>query len=58
MRASDLKNKYPTLWSEVNRNMLGLIHATTSTLTDKEAEVMAHNAAFIACSELHKIITR
>lgn len=48
MRAGALKKKYPQLWESIYSGMLASGHDA----------IAAHNAAFLAVSELHKTRAR
>ena len=50
MKASTLKKKYEDLW-------LSVADSVTADMR-MYAETVAHNAAFYACSEYHKIASR
>jgi hypothetical protein len=59
MRVYDLQKKYPELWERVESVMLDDIahinKSKSASIPDVVAKRIAHNAAFMACSEHHKL---
>ena len=67
MKAAKLKNKYRGLWYDVYENMLAdlqLTMAQTDIAQYKNGNkncriiIIAYNAAFLACAELDKRLTK
>ncbi len=60
MRALTLKRKYPTIWKVVEESVFFDVRRLKENykhLVDKtNAEVISHNAAFVACYEYHKLL--
>ncbi len=56
MMASQLKKRYPEIWNKIyNRTIEDLkITLPHDSFSQKDFEVLAHNAAFNACIALHK----
>jgi len=64
MRAITLKNKYPEIWMNV---YTGMIHDLCECMQGSDIQLyhennkkcrierIAHNAAFLACYEIHKL---
>jgi len=49
MRATELKKKYPQIWKAVESQVC-------DDQFERDIQVIAHNAAFVACSEHHKAL--
>jgi hypothetical protein len=51
MRATDIKRRYSELWAVLEGAVLN--DCLEAGVTDKQAQTIAHNAAFVACAEIH-----
>lgn len=62
MTATQLRSRYPKLWRSVYDMTLDDIRLAKKTdkfvMTKTTAERIAHNAAFIACSTLHTMVSK
>lgn len=50
MRAAELKKKYPEMWEAVSDSVIKDFRSA------KLAGTIAHNAAFVACEEHHRMM--
>jgi hypothetical protein len=62
MKDTDLKKKYPGIWESVESNVMDDLRRyfcdspKPGDVVDHPGQIIAHNAAFIACHEHHKAI--
>lgn len=57
MTATKLKKLYPVLWWHVYDQVMEDVDSVFPSAKKKQMDLIAHNAAFAACYEIHRLVT-